>query len=462
MRTPIIVTAALVAVTALAGCAGDDGTDGGEPAPTAPASSPASPEQTAEDEAAAAPAIMIGDRAYVSPCRLLSPTDAADLFPLTEEAEFTEHGRATSTTPEELADMKGTVSGQRVPTSCDYSFGDAAGRHANLGVDQFTSEARAMSEWRTFKRFGDAKIPPRVLRGGISDAEQSIVDLIEDARVDLGGVRLPGLDERILWRVGTHEFVATADNLFLTFTRKRDAGFTDDLTEKDAALAERVLTRALDRVGDPEGLGETADPWFVQDDDWPTFLDPCSLLDEEAVESLFPATPLAEVDLSSVDAAPDVNLAAETPAARSHDSSCDRQDATRDHYAELTVQYVAPQDDAEKVLDSHLSNLVFGDPSVRPGRVRTIRAGLRNGGLYDVDASYLLATRDGDAYYYALLDRYVIELKARQLTKGSAKAVEKGELPEYESVDALALQTGMEAVVANLVAATDGDVGGEG
>ena len=103
------------------------------------------------------------------------------------------------------------------------------------------------------------------------------------------------------------------------------------------------------------------------------------------------------------------------------------------------------------MLDSHLSNLVYGDATARPGRVRTIRAALQSGGLYDVDASYLLVTQQGDAYYFALVDRYVIELQARQVAKGKAR----GGLPDFESVDTYTLKTGMEVVVENLLEAAD-------
>jgi hypothetical protein len=274
--------------------------------------------------------------------------------------------------------------------------------------------------------------------------------IIKEGKKSVGGVRLPGLDDRILWRVGTNEFVATTGSVFLTLTRKRDSGITGDLTEQDARLAERVLTRALDRVGDPgdPGLGTPTDPWFVQDDDWPTFLHPCSLLDDEAAELLLPGIPLEEVSLRSVDAAPDVNTAADSPAGRSHDSSCERSDVDGDHTAVVRVQYVAPGDDPEEVLDSHLSNLAFGDPTPGPAQVRRIRAGLQAGGLYDVDASYLLLDEQGDAYYYALVDRYLIELEARQVKR---RKKDDGRTPDVESVDAYTLKTGMEAVVANVL-----------
>ena len=124
--------------------------------------------------------------------------------------------------------------------------------------------------------------------------------------------------------------------------------------------------------------------------------------------------------MRSVDAVPDVNLASDSPAGRSHDGSCERSDVDGDHTAEVRLQYVAPQDEPEEVLDSYLSNLVFGDPDPGQGRVRAIRAGLQAGGLYDVDASYVLVTQQGDAHYYALLDRYVIELEAGQVVKRRA------------------------------------------
>ena len=80
-----------------------------------------------------------------------------------------------------------------------------------------------------------------------------------------------------------------------------------------------------------------------------------------------------------------------------------------------------------------------------PGRVRAIHAGLQAGGLYDVDASYVLVTQQGDAHYFALLDRYVIELEAGQVVERRGR----DRLPESESLDSYTLKTAMDVVVAN-------------
>lgn len=443
-RTPLLATTLLVLLP-LTGCSG------GAPTVDRPSDEPSSTptpddgdgEEPAEESAA--PAVTVGEHPYAWPCRLLTPDDATELLPLTDEAEFAESGRALSVGEDEMAQMKGTVSGQRISSSCTYAFGDLAGTQASLSVDQYRTKRQAATEWRTVKMFGDGKLPPDVDAGSpFSEFAQAMRDIIEQGQESVGGVRLPGIDDRILWRVGTNSFIATTGSVVLTFSRKRDSGITDDLTQRDAELAERVLTRALDRVGDPD-LGTPADPWFVQDDDWPTFLAPCSLLDAEAVELLFPGVPLEEVSLRSVDAVPDVNLASDSPAGRSHDGSCERSDVDGDHTAAVRLQYVAPQDEPEEVLDSYLSNLVFGDPDPGQGRVRAIRAGLQAGGLYDVDASYVLVTQQGDAQYFALLDRYVIELEAGQVMKRRGR----DRLPESESVDSYTLKTAMEAVVAN-------------
>ncbi|WP_107765069.1 hypothetical protein [Nocardioides terrigena] len=440
-RTPLLATTLLVLLP-LTGCSGGDST-AGQPGDEASTSAPSHGDGNGE-EPAEEPAVTVGEHPYVWPCRLLTPDDATELLPLTDEADFAERGRALSVGEDEMAQMKGTVSGQRISSSCTYAFGDQAGTQATLSVDQYRTERQAATEWRTVKMFGDGKLPPGVDAGSpFSEFVQAMRDIIEQGQESVGGVRLPGIDDRVLWRVGTNSFIATTGSVVLTFSRKRDSGITDDLTQRDAELAERVLTEALDRVGDPD-LGTPTDPWFVQDDDWPTFLAPCSLLDAEAVELLFPGVPLEEVSLRSVDAVPDVNLTSDSQAGRSHDSSCERSDVDGDHTASLRLQYVAPQDEPEEVLDSYLSNLVFGDPDPGLGRVRAIRAGLQAGGLYDVDASYVLVTQQGDAHYYALLDRYVIELEAGQVVERRGR----DRLPESESLDSYTLKTAMEAVVA--------------
>ena len=384
MRRTTLTAAALLAVTGLVGCS-TGGPAGEETAPDSPTGSAtteapdAGGASSTEAGSEVAAAVTVGEHPYVWPCRLLTPTDAVDLFPLTEEADFSELGRGLSVGEAEMAEMKGTASGQRISSSCTYDFGDPAGTQATLAIDQFRTEEQAAAQWSTSKEFGDGKLPPRSADGSpFSEAEQAMVDIIKDGQQSLGGVRLPGLDDRILWRVGTNQFVATTGSMLLTFTRKRDSGFTDDLGEKDVKLAERApggavarqLVRALRRRQRPHGRGPRA--------------------------------------------------------------------------------VVAPEDEPEEVLDSHLSNLVFSDPTVRPGRVRTIRAGLAAGGLYDVDASYLLVTQQGDAHYFALLDRYVIELEARQVATGRKKS--PGGLPDFESVDTYTLKTGMEVVVENALA----------
>jgi hypothetical protein len=445
-RAPLLATTLLVLLP-LTGCSGGDPTAGRPDEEGSSASAPGEDTGDAPVEEAAAPAVTVGEHPYVWPCRLLTPDEATELLPLTDEAEFSESGRALSVREDEMARMKGTVNGQRIVSSCTYAFGDPAATQASLSVDQYRTERQAATEWRTVKMFGDGELPPDVDAGSpFSEFTQALRDIIEQGQKSVGGVRLPGIDDRILWRVGTNSFIATTGSVVLTFTRNRDSGITGDLTKRDAELAEEVLTRALDRVGDPDP-GTPTDPWFVQDDDWPTFLAPCSMLDAEAVGLLFPGVPLEQVLLRSVDAVPDVNLASDSPAGRSHDSSCERSAVDRDHTATVRLQYVAPGDDPEEVLDSHLSNLFFSDPTVRPGRVRTIRAGLQPGGLYDVDASYLLVTQQGENHFFALVGRYLIELEARQATKG------KGRLPDLESVDAYTLKTGMEVVVANVLEA---------
>ncbi|WP_159081388.1 hypothetical protein [Nocardioides sediminis] len=449
MRRTTITATALLAVTALVGCSAAGPAEDRAAPGTSTGGAGVDASGDGGAEATTAAPVTVGEHPYVWPCRLLTPTDAVDLFPLTEEADFSEIGRAVSPGEAEMAEMKGTVSGQRVYSSCAYDFGDPARTQAALKIDQYRTEEQAAAQWHTIKKFGDGKLPPRSDPGSpFFEAEQALRAMIKDGKKSVGGVRLPGLDDRILWRVGTNEFVATTGSVFLTFTRKRDSGITDDLTKRDARLAETVLTRALDRVGDPD-LGTPTDPWFVQDADWPAFLAPCSLLDDEAVGLLFPGVPLEEVALRSVDAAPDVNTASDSPAGRSHDNSCRRSDVDDDHSTELRVQYVAPGDDAEEVLDSHLSNLFFDDPTIRPGRVRTIRAGLQAGGLYDVDASYVLVTQRRETYYYALMDRYLLELEARQVAKGAGQG--RGGFPDLESVDTYTLKTGMEVVVENVL-----------
>ncbi|KRF29412.1 hypothetical protein [Nocardioides sp. Soil805] len=450
-RTPITALALLAVLTVLAGCS-DGEAEKGDAAPAAP-SSATSTEEGATDEPAAAPAVMIGDQVYVPPCALLPTTEATRLLPLTRGAEVTERGRAASTTAKELAERKDTVGGAVVTTSCDYSIGDRAKTFAKLKVEQYPTEAAAAAEWRQFKKYGDGRLPKDLRdNNGVFDAlEQATVDIIRDAQQSLGGVRLRGIDERILWQQGGSAYLATTGNLLVRFTRGRDYGLTDDLTERDAELAERVLTTALDRA--EELRGEDAEPaagstgQFSQAQDWPTFLDPCALLDGEAVDALFPGVELEELTSDSTPADPDSYLSLDSFAGRSVQNSCLREDDENRRTAELLVQYVAPGDQPRRVLDSYLSQLAFSDPRPTPDEVRTIRGALRPGGMFDVDGSYVLASTGGGMYFYVIWDRYVLELQAKQAKKRRGGKPEP--FPELETLDSYTLKTAMEAVVAN-------------
>lgn len=455
-RTPPLVTALLVLLP-LTGCSGDapaGGADDETPSTSVP---DGEDEEDGEEpaEEVSAP-ITIGEQTYVPPCALLPPTEAARLLPLTNGAEVTERGRGASTTVRELADRKDTVSGAVIETSCDYSIGDEVRTFAKLRVEQYPTEAAATAQWRTVKKFGDGKLPPDLAdNGGVFDAlEQATLDIIKDGQKSFGGVRLRGMDRRILWQQGTQAYIATAGNLLVHFTRGRAYGLTADLTERDAGLAERVLTTALDRA---EALrGEDAEPavgstgQIQQGEDWPTFLDPCALLDAEAVDTLFPGVVLEELTSDSTPAEPDSYLTMDSFAGRSVQNSCLREDVAKRHTADLFVQYVAPGDQPRRVLDSYLSQRAFGDPRPTPEQVRTIRGALRPGGMSDVDGSYVLVSTGGGWYFYAIWDRYVLELKAERAKKAKKRRGDRSDLvPELDTVDSYTLKTAMDVVVAN-------------
>ena len=93
------------------------------------------------------------------------------------------------------------------------------------------------------------------------------------------------------------------------------------------------------------------------------------------------------------------------------------------------------------------TNLAFQAPRPSADQVRTIRSALRQGGMYDVDASYVLPSAGGGLYFYVLWDRYVLQLQAEQAKKRRGARSET--FPALESVDSFTLKTAMEAVFAN-------------
>ena len=376
-RSSSLLATLLALCVALSACSTDtDGPDGAEgsesPSGSTDASDTATPTETAEDGDQVAATITVGDQPHRPACQLFTPADAIELLPLTGEADFAQDELAGSVPAE---GRPGRPDGDPLArTSCRYSFGDADNTTASLDVEEYADERSARSQWATIRRFGERRLPPGLADGPTSfdELDAALQAILEDAQESIGGVQVPGVDRRILWRTGSTEFVATAGNLFLTFDRAENFGFTPTLTKRDAALAERVLVRALEHAADDETPTTPAPPLFVQDEDWPPFLDPCSLLDADGAEALLGGRP-ETFSTSSVDVEPDINLGADSAAGRSHDNSCEWQLEGRSGTAKLSVQYVAPEDTAEDVLDSHLGNLAFGDPAPSRSQVDRVR-----------------------------------------------------------------------------------------
>jgi hypothetical protein len=457
MPRPSALLAILLALSvALSACSKDSGGSDGSgstdsPTGSADVSGTATPAEPAEDAEVAA-TVMVGEHRHRPACRLLTPTDAIELLRLTDEGDFEQDGLTTSV-PVEGAPGGRADGDPLARTSCRYQLGDADNTTVRLDVEEYADERSARSRWATIRRFGERRLPPGLIDGPSSfdELDAALRAILDDAQESIGGVRVPGVDERILWRTGSTEFVATAGNLFLTFDRAENFGFTPTLTERDAALAERVLVRAIDHAADAETPTTPVPPLFAQDADWPPFLDPCSLLDEEVAQALLGRRP-ERVRTSSVDLGPDVNLGGDSAAGRSTENRCEREVEGRNGTAELLVQYVAPPDTAEEVLDSYLGNLAFGDTTPSRRQVDQIRASMVPGGLADVDASYVFVVGGQRSSYwsYLLLDRYLLELTG---------ALPRGKYGS-RSVDTSALRDAGELLVANLAATVaDGSTG---
>ena len=426
---------------------GSDEPDGPDsPTGSTDTSGTPTPTETAEggeDDETAAP-IMVGDFPHRPACQLFPPADAVEVLRLAGEAEFDQEALTESMSEEDGPDPDAVETAFAI-TSCSYDLGDAANTSVRFTVKEYADERSARSEWTSIKRFGEGRLPPGLTDGDATfdELDAALQALLEDAQQSIGGVRIPGVDPRILWRTGSTEFVATAGNVFLTFDRGRNFGFTTTLTKRDAALAERVLLRAIEHAADTETPTTPVPPLFEQAADWPPFLDPCALLDAEAAEALLGRRPEL-VRTSSVDIEPDVNLRADSAAGRSTENSCVRETKNLSGTAELLVQYVAPEDTAEDVLDSYLGNLGFQDPTPSRRQVAQIRAAMSALGLADLDASYLLRLTGGQDGFrvYLVLDRYLLELTA-SLRKGKY-----GSRP----VDSTAMRDATELVAANLAA----------
>lgn len=450
-RPPSLLATLVALCVVLSACSGSDSPDGPESTSgSTDASGTAAPTAPAEE---VAEAVMVGDHRHRPACQLFTPQDAGEVLRLTDAAEFDQEALTESVSAEDGPDPD-AVDPSLATTSCHYRLGDAADTTVRLDVKEYVDERSARSQWATIRRFGERRLPPRLTDGGpfgFDELDAALQAILEDAQESIGGVRVPGIDPRILWRTGSTEFVATVDNLFLTFDRAEDFGFTPRLTKRDAALAEQVLVRALERAADDETPTSLVPPLFSQDEDWPPFLDPCSLLDAEAAEVLLDR-PTALARATSVDLRPDVNLGADSAAGRAPENRCEREVEGRRGTAVLNVQYVAPEDTAEEVLDSFLGNVAFGDPTPSRRQVGQIRDSMVPGSLTDVDSSYVfvVAGERSRFFSYLLLDRYLLELT--------------GSLPQgrygSRSVDTAALRDAGQLVAAHLAAAVaDGSTG---
>lgn len=421
-RSSPLLTALVATCLALNACSTGSGSSDGPEGEGAPSTADTpSPTGAVDDgdqgDDQVGDAVMVGDHRHRPACSLFTPADATELLPLTDAAEFDQEARTVSLAEEDGPDPR-AVDPSLATTSCYYRVGDARRTTVRFTVKEYADQRTARSRWSSIRRFGEERLPPRLTDGdgpaSFAELDAALRAILADARESVGGVRVPGFDQRILWRTGSTEFVATVDNLFLTFDRGEDFGFTSRISKADIALADKVLVRAMERASDEETPTALVPPLFEQDEDWPPFLDPCSLLDAEAAETLL-GRPTALARSTSVDLGPDTNLGADSAAGRSTENSCEREAEGRRGTARLFVQYVAPQDTAEDVLDSYLGNLAFGDPTPSRRQVDRIRQSMVPGNIPGVDASYVFVVGGQSSRYYSyvLLDGYVLELTGR-------------------------------------------------
>ena len=441
MRSTLAALALVVALGTLAGCSEPD--DEAQPPPETDTPS-ASPE--------IAPVLMIGEHPYAAPCELFGPEAATRMLPLTEQGSYSERGRMSGVSPAEVRKMEKSLGGAKVSSSCDYLLGDAGKTQVKLTVDQYATEKLAHRQWKQIADYGSGAALAEVK--GDDAAAEAMRELIRETARSVGGVRLPGIDDRVLWRAGDRQFMTQSGEVVLWFAIGKQYGLTPTLTTKGGPRAERVLLEAVERYDGGDFTGAPAPGHLAEGSQWPPFLAPCDLLDGDASRAIV-GRRLEEFWVSSTSADPDVTLGSDSPAGRSQDNSCEREGHSSSQLfsTRVHVQYVAPGDSPEKVLDSYLGNKLFDDPQPTKAQRERIRQAFSPGNLADADASYLLMTNTSgfaNFTYYAIVDDYVLEIEGLRPAYPRRK-------DDYttRSVDTLSLKTGAEMVLANLRAAME-------
>ncbi|ANH38691.1 hypothetical protein I601_2266 [Nocardioides dokdonensis FR1436] len=405
----LVVGLALVAllagggVTAAAVLAGGDSPDeaAGSTGEGGPAEQPA--EETAPVEEDPGP-ILVGDRPYLSPCRLVTLADVERVLrPLGDRGRVEQTYVAEPMTRGEL--RAETRYGGGVEVECRYDFADSDGSSFSVEVEQFPSTKAARERWEAVEYLGTGQQSDEIAREDLDGAFDWVAEAAAENERDLGGQPVEGADD-LLYVPGQQRYLLTAGHA-LVWLQLSDviSVFADEplspaeyaaQTPRMRRLAALVRDRVRAGLDDQAPVPVTISGQRTLGGADVDLIDACALLGDDVFEALLRVEPEPYFESTS--------LARETrkkyrqnvgdPYAASPSSTCrrkryvDKGDSGSTRSAELTVRYAANGLEAFDLLEDDLAErFAQGERGLRASQLEGV--GLLRKLDSDADAAYV-------------------------------------------------------------------------
>lgn len=391
----LLVTAALTA--ACGGSGGADGAAGPSASSTNPVATPMAP----------AKALMYGHERFVSPCQLLPVDTATKLADYGPNASIQQQYDELPRSAAEMSAMWRNAS-RGVDSKCLYYTDDARGTLFALTVEQFASPELAMADWTHTLRLGngaDLRAVERMLAkdhaAGSGDPRfeqldstfNEAIDTMDDLTLELakeeakdgGGHRVDGLDASILYvpgngPLGVRGFVGVHGNEVLKLVQSSTRHNPLGKVKSRLSVVKQVFADAYRHLDD-DALSQAPLPsWWAQTDGWPTFVEPCAVMDDKVLSTTVkPDGHLLsdEVESASTERDLSARLKAPTPSLRATTNGCRRTldlapagrpggkdpitaaklaGGTSQEIGDVGIWYAAPGDDPADLLASVISH----------------------------------------------------------------------------------------------------------
>lgn len=451
MRITTPLTGLALGLLLLTGCGGNDTA---EPPPKSSGAGSPSTETSADK---GPEPVLLGSQRYTSPCRLLPTEELISIYGATGPYASVDQEIIEDSVPAaEMREINRSV-GSAVDSKCLYRFDNRAETTVTLEVDQYSSPGRALRAWKRTKRLGTG-IESKQLAGQ-PDFEW-LLEMVRENEASMGGVPVRGLDPTVLFVAGKTNFVGVRRNLVVTLTRGDYAGraFMPKQVKGTLAATRRAFRAVYAHIDEPELDQSPAPARWDQPDRWPTFLEPCEILDAETATIATTRAEIKKVEVSSTPRDPDTRIQRnDTPGGRSVSNTCNRMTSlqrsrTRTDYfhTDLELIYLAPGDKEEDLLESWLVRRnVKEEARAKVGLPQLVQAKVvRATEVEGADQAYVFEYKRSGLHYSYILVRtgpYVFKLDAT-----ASKPKDLGTVPVPEAK----LVAASKKVVAHIKAAT--------